>query len=141
MDAIPLFPLLCVITMTLVYRYVVRRRPLGIRGWVVSSLLVAFLSLSLPLGWGIWLPDIFGTTHTLGSATTSSGHRISIVQYWNHQDFYTTEMRVTGPDGVTVTSVLDGDASKRWSATLELDPSQKSATLTYPDGLTGKLTW
>lgn len=141
MDGIFLIPSLIVFTMAFGYRYVIRRKPLGIRGWLVSISLVLFLSVMLPLAMGVWLPDISGTQHTLCSATTKSGHRISIVQYWNHVDFYTTEARVTSPDGVTVISMVDGDASKTWSATLEIDPSQKSAIYKLPDGRTGGLTW
>ncbi len=141
MDGIFFIPSLIVFTMAFGYRYVIRRKPLGMRGWLVSISLALFLSVMLPLAMGVWLPDISGTQHTLCSATTKSGHRISIVQYWNHVDFYTTEARVTSPDGVTRISIIDGDASKTWSATLEIDPSQKSAIYKLPNGRTGGLTW
>ena len=103
--------------------------------------LAFFLSLFLPLAMGVWLPDVFGKEHTLCSATTSTGYQISIVQYWNHIDFYTTEARVTGPDGVTSVSPIDGDASKSWSATLEIDRSQTRATYRIPNGRTATITW
>ena len=141
MDGIFFIPSLIVFTMAFGYRYVIRRKPLGMRGWLVSISLALFLSVMLPLAMGVWLPDISGNRHTLCSATTKSGHRISVVQYWNHVDFYTTEARVTSPDGVTRISIIDGDASKTWSATLEIDPSQKSAIYKLPNGRTGGLTW
>ncbi len=141
MDGIFFIPSLFVIAVAFGYRYVIRRKPLGIRGWFVSVSLAIFLSFALPLAYGVWLPDVFGKQHTLCSATTSTGYQISIVQYWNHVDFYTTETRITSPDGVTSISVLDGDASKNWGATLEVDPSEKSATYRLPSGRTGEITW
>jgi hypothetical protein len=141
MDGIFFIPTLFVIALAFGYRYAVRRKPLRLRGWLASASLVIFLSLFLPLVYGVWLPDVFGKQHTLCSATTSTGYQISIVQYWNHVDFYTTETRVTSPGGVTAISILDGDASKTWSATLEIDPSQKSATYRLPDGRCADITW
>jgi hypothetical protein len=141
MDGIFFIPSLIVLAMAFGYRYVIRRKPLGIRGWLVSLLLVVFLSLGLPLVYGVWLPDVFGKQHTLCSATTSTGHRVSIVQYWNHVDFYTTEARISDPDGVTSVSLIDGDASKSWGAVLEIHPSQKSATYRLPNGRVGTITW
>lgn len=141
MDGIFFIPSLFVIAVAFGYRYVIRRKPLGIEGWLVSVSLVVFLSFFLPLIYGVWLPDVFGKQHTLCSATTKSGHSVSIVQYWNHVDFYTTEARVTSPGGVTTTTLIDGDAAKSWSATLEIDPSQTSATYRIPNGRTATITW
>jgi hypothetical protein len=141
MDGIFFIPSLFVIAMAFGYRYVIRRKPLGIRGWLVSVSLVVFLSFFLPLIYGVWLPDVFGKQHTLCSATTSTGYQISIVQYWNHVDFYTTEARITAPGGEVSTILIDGDAAKSWSATLEMDPSRTLATYRLPDGKSGKLAW
>src|SRR6476620_5481322 len=98
MDGIFFIPSLFVIAVACGYFYLIHRKPLGIRGWFVSASLAIFLSLVLPLAMGVWLPDIFGKQHTLSSTTTSTGYHVSIVQYWNHVDFYTTEARVTAPD-------------------------------------------
>lgn len=141
MDLIPFIPALFVLMLAFGYRYVIRRKSPSLRGWLVLSSLAVFLSVALPQGWGVWLPDVFGTQHTLCSATTVKGHRISIVQYWNHVDFYTTEARVTAPNGVTSVSTLDGDASKTWSATIQIDPSQTSATYKLPSGRSDTITW
>lgn len=141
MDGIPFIPALFVLTVVLGHRYVIRRKRLGIYGWFVTGAAVLFLSMALPLVWGVWLPDVFGQEHTLCSASTSKGDQIRIVQYWNHVDFYTTEARVTAPDGVTRITVLDGDASKSWGASLELDPSQTGATFRLIDGRIGRITW
>lgn len=141
MDGIFFIPSLFVIALAFGYRYAVRRKPLRLRGWLASASLVIFLSLFLPLVYGVWLPDVFGKQRTLCSATTSTGYQISIVQYWNHVDFYTTEARVIRPDGVSSTSLIDGDAAKSWSATLEIEPSQTSATYRIPGGRTSTITW
>ncbi len=143
LDLIFFIPLLTVIALAATCRLVFRRKSSGPLGWLgLTSVTIALLIAAvLPLGYGVWLPDIFGPQHTLCSATSSSGHRVSIIQYWNHEDFYTTEARVTDPDGVTVITLLDGDDGKAWTATLHLDPSQTSATFTIPDGLTGRITW
>jgi hypothetical protein len=141
MDGIFFIPSFFVITLAFGYRYVVRRRPLGIRGWLISTSLAVFLSFILPMAMGVWLPDVFGKQHTLCAATTSTSYRISLVQYWNHVDFYTTEARITSPDGMTSISLIDGDASKTWNASLKIDPAEKGATYTLPDGRSGTLTW
>ena len=141
MDGIFFIPSLIVLSLTFGYRYIFLRRPLGIRRWFVTASLAFFLSLFLPLTMGVWLPDVFGKQHTLCSGTTSTGYQVSIVQYWNHVDFYTTEARITAPDGVTSISIVDGDASKTWTATLEMDPSQKGATYRLPNGRVGTFTW
>jgi hypothetical protein len=141
MDGMLFIPSLFVIVMMIGYRFVIRKMPLGIGGWLVSAVLAFFLSLALPLAVGVWLPDVIGQQHTLCSATTASGHRISLVQYWNHVDFYTTEARVTSPEGVTSIILIDGDASKTWSAMLKIDPSQKGAIYRLSNGRTGTFTW
>jgi hypothetical protein len=117
-------------------------RPAVMVGCFVAVLTVISVGLALPLAIGVWLPDVFsGKQHTLCSATTASGHRIRIVHYWNHVDFYSTEARVTSPDGVTSITLIDGDASKTWSASLEIDASQKAATYRLPNGRIGDLIW
>lgn len=141
MDGLLFIPSLIVLTIAFGWRYAIRRKPLGTQGWLVTLSLAIFLSFALPLVYGVWLPDVFGKQHTLCSATTSTGHRVSIVQYWNHVDFYTTEARITSPDGVTSISTIDGDASKTWSAILEIDPSQKGATYRLPNGRSGEIIW
>jgi hypothetical protein len=141
MDGIFFIPSLVVIALAFGYRYVIRRKPLGMRGGLASASAVVFLSFGLPLVYGVWLPDVFGKQHTLCSATTSTGYQVSIVQYWNHVDFYTTEARITAPGGATSIIPIDGDAAKSWGAALEMDPSQTLATYRLPDGKSGKLAW
>jgi hypothetical protein len=116
-------------------------RPGVMVGCLVAVLAVISTGLVLPLVIGVWLPDLAGKPHTLCSAISASGHRVSIVHYWNHVDFYTTEARVTSPAGVTSIALIDGDASKTWGAALEIDPSQPRATFWLPNGRTGEITW
>jgi hypothetical protein len=87
--------------------------------------------LGLPLLIGIWLPDVITAPHrTLAEQHLSSGYLFQVVQYWNRGDFYTTELRVTSPDGHTKVQTLDGDDSKRWSLILTIDEQRHSATIT-----------
>lgn len=141
MDGMLFIPSLIVLTFAFGWRYVISRKPLGVRGWLVTLALAIFLSFAMPLVCGVWLPDVFGKQHTLCSARTSTGYQVRIVQYWNHVDFYTTEARVTDPDGVTSISPIDGDAPKFWGATIEIDPSEKSATYRLPNGMTSSVNW
>jgi hypothetical protein len=141
MDPIPFIPLLLVMAAASGYRFLFRGRPMGLRDWLATFVALA-IAVFLPLDWGIWLPDIPGQHNTLASATTPSGHRITVVQYWNHIDFYTTEARVTAPNGVTTVMVQDDDASKEWSTSIQIDPSQNRATFLLSGGRrTGMVTW
>src|SRR5687768_15699119 len=75
--------------------------------------------LIMPLGIGIWLPDVFiDREHTLAHERLPSGHSFRVIQYWNHGDFYNTEFVHTAPDGTRDTHVLDPDDGKRWRASL-----------------------
>ena len=141
MNLIFFIPSLTVVILIFGYWHFIRRRPLGIRGRLISIALTFVLGLGIPVAYGVWLPDILGTQHTLCSASTSTGYQVSVVQYWNYADFYTTEIRVTDPDGLTSVTIIDGDASKSWSATIEIDSSQTCATYRIPSGRTGGVTW
>jgi hypothetical protein len=60
--------------------------------------------LLLPLGAGIWLPDVLsGRPYTIALHRLKDGSEFRVVQYWNHADFYTTELRHTFPDGYDLT--------------------------------------
>lgn len=135
-----LIPAWGIVILALIHRFAIRRRPFGLWGWIVSVSLAVMAGFAVPLKYGVWLPDVFGKQHTLCSATASTGHRINLVQYWNHIDFYTLEARITKPDGITSVSTLDGDASKIWKIEIEIDPSQTSATYRYA-GRTGSVAW
>ncbi len=118
-----------------------RRGAPALRLSLMVGLLVAAL-LGLPLSVGIWLPDVMGAPErTLAERQTSSGQTVRVVQYWNHVDFYSTELRVISPNGSTETQTLDGDDGKTWSVPLVVDEGSKSATITLRGGRVKRVYW
>jgi hypothetical protein len=102
----------------------------------MSALLRTFLllvgltmvALVTPLLIGVWLPDVFThAVHTLAERRLSSGHVFRVVQYWNGVDFYSTELRVTAPDGKTEVYLLDADDQKSWRLPLVIDEQGRGA--------------
>ena len=99
--------------------------------WILPVAAALFV---LPMGIGVWLPDVFsGATHTLAT-TAKDGYAFRVVQYWNHVDFYTTEVRITHPDGRTEVQTVDGDSSKEWApVAISVDPARRSVVVgRYP---------
>ena len=91
---------------------------------------LTILALALPLVIGIWLPDvILAPRAVIAEATTSSGDRFVVIQYWNRCDFYNTELVHTDSSGIKHTHVLDGDDSKSWSVPISVDESKKQVTV------------
>jgi hypothetical protein len=92
---------------------------------IVAALMI------LPLGIGIWLPDVFiDREHTLAQQRLADGHEFRIIQYWNHGDFYNTELLHTAPDGTVLTNVvLDPDDGKRWRASVTVNEDTRQATV------------
>jgi hypothetical protein len=110
--------------------------------WIRILVLAAGALLALPLLMGVWLPDVItASEHTLAEERLASGHVLRVVQFWNRVDFYSTEVRVTRPDGMTESHTLDGDDSKRWRATLTLDELNHTAEVKWGSGLLRKVTW
>ena len=98
--------------------------------------------LFAPLFIGVWLPDIiFDTPRTLAEASSPDGGHFRVVQYWNHFDFYSTELHHTRPDGTTGGHTLDGDDAKSWSVPLVLDPKDHTATVTLSGGRIRTVPW
>jgi hypothetical protein len=107
--------------------------------WFAGGTVAVF---SLPLLIGIWLPDVFNPAeHTLADRRLSSGHTFRVVQYWNHVDFYNTELRVTAPDGKTTLHILDADDSKSWRLPLVIDEQRRSATVTLGGNRVKRVEW
>ncbi|HYG35679.1 MAG TPA: hypothetical protein VEC99_12885, partial [Clostridia bacterium] len=81
---------------------------------VVLVLSLVFVTLfGLPLLIGVWLPDVIAPReHILAEQRLASGYSFRVIQYWNRIDFYSTELRVTSPNGHTEVHTLDGDDSK-----------------------------
>ena len=115
-------------------------KTLGVFLLIVGLLLGALVGL--PLLIGVWLPDVISAPeHTLAEQRLPSGHSFRVVQYWNRVDFYSTELRVTSPDGSTETHTLDGDDSKRWRLPLVIDEQRHTATVTLGGGRVRKVDW
>lgn len=95
---------------------------------VVAAIIAAVLSL--PLGIGIWLPDVFmDRIHALARERSRDGHLFRVVQYRNHGDFYDTKLHHAAPDGSISAHVLDPDDGKRWSASLSMDKGMRMVTV------------
>lgn len=126
-------PLLLVVGVFAAYRYGFRRRPFTTRASVISVALasVAFLS---PLLIGVWLPDVLGREVTIQTMNLNDGETISVVQYWNYSDFYSTEARVTDATGRTAVYTLDGDDHRHWIIPIQFDYGTRTATFHFSDG-------
>jgi hypothetical protein len=112
---------------------------------LIILLIVGFLVgvlLGLPLLIGVWLPDVISAPErTLAEQRLASGHSFRVMQYWNRVDFYSTELRITSPDGSTETHTLDGDDSKSWRLPLVIDEQRHTATVTLSCGRARKVEW
>jgi hypothetical protein len=96
----------------------------------------------LPLLFGVWLPDVISAPeNTLAEQRLASGHVFRVVQQWNRGDFYSTELRVTSPDGRTEINTLDGDDSKSWRLPLVIDEQHHRATVTLGGGRVRTVVW
>ncbi|MFA6173070.1 MAG: hypothetical protein WC701_05235 [Kiritimatiellales bacterium] len=92
----------------------------------VVLLLFFFISVSV-----VWVPDIFtNARHIIGSINLADGNSFQIVQYWNHVDFYSTELHHRKPDGSMEIIPLDGDDKKRWKLPVTVDEQKKIVTVT-----------
>ena len=105
--------------------------------WLLVGVLVP-TTIAWPLVCGVWPPDIFtlGSSRTLVEITGPSGTKYRVAQYWNHLDFYTTELRVTLADTRNKVIELDGDDQKSWSVPLTVDEVGDIVTV----GLSGHRT-
>lgn len=109
---------------------------------IAASLSIPMLVLVLPLVVGVWLPDVFfAQQHTLASLTLPSGFRFQVVQYWNHIDFYSTELRVTSPGGHTQIYTLDGDDAKSWRVPMTVDEQRRVVSITLGGGRLRTVSW
>ncbi|MCL4789670.1 MAG: hypothetical protein KJ070_23290, partial [Verrucomicrobia bacterium] len=114
-------------------------RPLTI---LLTVAVVLGALFSLPMLIGVWLPDVItAREHTLAEQRLASGYSFRVVQYWNRVDFYSTELRVTSPDGRTEVHTLDGDDSKSWRLPLTVDEQSHTATVMLGGGRERKVAW
>lgn len=97
----------------------------------LSVPVVLMICLLLPLTVGVWLPDTFSfKPHTLALTTTPNGHTFRIIQYWNGEDFYNTELWHTYPNGKLDRKVVDSDDVKQWNASLSVDAAHQQVGMT-----------
>jgi hypothetical protein len=96
-------------------------------------LLVAAAFLA-PLLIGVWLPDVLGREVTIQTVRLNDGETISVVQYWNYVDFYSTEARVTDSSGRTTVHTLDGDDHRHSIVPIEFNYGTRIATFHFLDG-------
>ncbi len=128
-ETIFLSPSIIVIIGVLVFRFGIRRKPLPDLGWGVAvvAFVVAFYA-PLVIG-GVWIPDFTGKSRILGQTIDSTGQRLEVVQFWNHVDFYTTELVVTKTDGTIRRKLIDGDSKKGWTARITVDEAKRTAVV------------
>src|SRR6185295_507016 len=103
---------------------------------VVLGVVLLFAALlGLPMLMGVWLPDVMvAQDHLLAEQRLTNGYCFRIVQYWNRVDFYSTELRITSPDGHVDVHTLDGDDSKSWHLPLTIDEQRRTATVILGGG-------
>ena len=126
-------PVLLVVGVFAAYRYGLRRRPFTARTTVIGMALACAAFLS-PLLIGVWLPDVLGREVTIQTMRLNDGAMISVVQYWNYFDFYSTEARVTDATGRTAVHTLDGDDHRHWIIPIQFHYGTRTATFHFSDG-------
>ena len=106
--------------------------------FVVTLTVVHLLALLA----GVWLPDLAtDTPRTLASSRLAAGDEFNVVQYWNHYEFYTTELRHTTAEGRLSIRVLDGDDRKGWRVPLAVDAQNRTAAVTLSGGRHMTVPW
>ena len=104
---------------------------------IILTGLVFFLILLAPMSIGVWVPDILsGKRHVLAEVNMTDRTTLRVIQYWNHSDFYTTELQHWKNGDIIGQLVLDGDDAKQWSVELQLE--DRDATVVWKDGRTRK---
>jgi hypothetical protein len=110
--------------------------------WIMYAGAAMAAVLFLPLCIGIWLPDVLlSTPRTLAAVALPSGEAFRVIQYWNHCDFYNTELIHTSVDGTTATNVLDGDDSKTWSVPMTVNEASKTVAVTLGGNRKQVVSW
>jgi hypothetical protein len=112
--------------------------PMSLPKQLLRSLLIGLAALVLITGclaWfpGVWLPDMAGGVSELCSAESSTGDKFKITQFWGN-DFYTTRFDHWSPDGSSLTYVLEGDARKQWSCSMQLNEPDQRLIIDLHDG-------
>lgn len=64
---------------------------------------------------------IFANEHFLAEYELEGGDVVSLIQFWNRGDFYTTKLKRIDSEGNLYEDVIDPDDSKIWRADITLD--------------------
>jgi hypothetical protein len=119
-----------------------KKRSSTLRNCLLGTVALLIAALLLPLSIGIWLPDVFvGRQSILAESKIDSSITFRVVQYWNHVDFYTTELHILHPSGSLEKRNLDDDDDKTWSVPLVIDPRQRTATITLKGNRVRTVHW
>ena len=114
------------------------RSPWGVAASLFIVVLVVF---AVPLSIGIWVPDMFSSrVRTVASTRLADGTDFQVTQRWG-ADFYTTELRITLPDGRREIRVLDGDDNKSWQVPLSVDTTNRTVTVTLSGDRQQSIQW
>jgi hypothetical protein len=116
----------------------------AIRAGKILLLVVLLISavLLVPLAFGVWVPDVFsGRSHTIASLRLSDGSEFRVVQYWNHIDFYSTELQHIQPGGQHESWVLDGDDRKRWHIPISVDENARTVSVPHEGPNLKTIAW
>ena len=114
----------------------------SIGGIALSVVFVVAALLLLPLWQGVWLPDIFsGQVRTLAATKLANKIEFRVVQYWNYEDFYTTELWLTLPDDRKSRLCLDADDSKTWQVPMSVDVANRTVCITLSGSRYKTVDW
>ena len=89
------------------------------RGLVALAVVTVLCLLSV--SFIVWLPDVLtGKTKVVATCPLPDGGSVSVTQFWNGYDFYTTRF-VHVEEESRWSFVLDGDAEKWWFCSLQVN--------------------
>jgi len=95
---------------------------------VLIVILIPFLLFIAPIL--VWLSYyvnpidvVLANEHILAEYELENGDVVSLIQFWNRVDFYTTKLKRIDSEGNLYEQDLDGDDAKIWHATITLDPN------------------
>jgi hypothetical protein len=97
---------------------------------LILGAIALMLGLFGCLSYYVWPPDIIsGRPTILGSVESQDGERFQVIQFWNHNDFYTTQLTHFRPDASTNIAVIDSDDRKEWSCSIRLIEEEKKVVV------------
>ncbi len=99
---------------------------------ILAPLAIAVVFVLSKCSYYVWPPDVItGRKIRLCSAHSKAGDRFEVSQYWNYEDFYTTELLHIRPDGREHKDVVDSDDNKEWSCSARVLENEKLLLLAF----------